>query len=102
MNYSGIGKRGKYEAKPDDGDCETVTVYPSEIGKFKEPTLRNIAKTAPYFHNGSAKTLDQAINIMGLNQLGREIPAQNREKIAAFLQSLSGELKTTPMDPPKQ
>jgi cytochrome c peroxidase len=55
----------KYEAKQADGTCtegKTVTVYPSEIGKFKEPTLRNIAKTAPYFHNGVFATLEEVVN----------------------------------------
>jgi len=43
-------------------DCKSsVSVYEDEIGKFKEPTLRNIAKTAPYFHNGVFATLEQVV-----------------------------------------
>lgn len=111
VNFGGnmMQKFGALKAYFDEKTEKTVdlglfnqTHRPVDRNVFKVPSLRNVEHTAPYFHNGSAKTLDQAINIMGLNQLGREIPAQNREKIAAFLKSLSGELKTTPMDPPKQ
>lgn len=69
---------------------------------FKVPTLRNIEKTAPYFHNAGAQTLDEAIKIMGLNQLGRKIPDDERAAIAEFLTSLTGELKTQPIMPPKE
>jgi cytochrome c peroxidase len=60
-SYGSTEEWCKDEAKPDDDICETVTVYPSEIGKFKEPTLRNIAKTAPYFHNGVFATLEEVV-----------------------------------------
>lgn len=58
---------------------------------FKVPTLRNIALTAPYFHNGSVETLAQAVVIMGRYQLGRELPDEDVEAIVAFLNSLTGE-----------
>ena len=67
---------------------------------FKVPTLRNIELTAPYFHNASAQTLDQAIKIMGLNQLGRDIPADDRAKIADFLSTLTGKLEAKPLPAP--
>ncbi|HET9843347.1 MAG TPA: cytochrome c peroxidase [Gammaproteobacteria bacterium] len=60
---------------------------------FRVPSLRNIALTAPYFHNGSAQTLADAIRIMGQYQLNREIPDQDVEKIEAFLQTLSGSME---------
>ena len=69
---------------------------------FKVPTLRNIELTAPYFHNAGAQTLDQAINIMGLNQLGRQIPDKDRAQIADFLTSLTGELSVKPLSPPQK
>ena len=60
--------------------------------KFKVPTLRNIALTAPYFHDGSAKTLRDAVRIMAKYQLGRTIPEKDEDLIIQFLQSLSGDL----------
>ncbi|MBK8508290.1 MAG: cytochrome-c peroxidase [Candidatus Competibacteraceae bacterium] len=60
--------------------------------KFKVPSLRNVALTAPYFHDGSAKTLRDAVRIMAKYQLGRSMPEKDEELIIQFLQSLSGEL----------
>lgn len=60
--------------------------------KFKVPSLRNVALTAPYFHDGSAKTLRDAVRIMAKYQLGRNMPEKDEDLIIQFLQSLSGEL----------
>jgi cytochrome c peroxidase len=60
---------------------------------FKVPGLRNVAVTAPYFHDGSIDTLDEAIEIMGRYQLGRELSVEDRRYIAAFLESLTGEYR---------
>lgn len=79
----------------------SLTQKESDRNVFKVPSLRNIELTAPYFHNAGAATLDEAINIMGLNQLGRQIPQQDREKIADFLTSLTGKLDVQPLLPPK-
>ncbi|MCA9531158.1 MAG: cytochrome-c peroxidase [Myxococcales bacterium] len=59
---------------------------------FKVPTLRNVALTAPYFHDGSAKTLDQAVRTMGKYQLGRDLTDEQVKAIVAFLGSLTGVL----------
>ncbi len=59
---------------------------------FKVPSLRNIEKTGPYFHDGKVKTLDQAIRLMGSHQLGRELTDRQVELILAFLRSLTGQL----------
>lgn len=56
--------------------------------RFKVPGLRNVARTAPYFHDGSAATLEQAIDQMFLLQLGRIASAGDRELIAKFLRTL--------------
>ena len=58
---------------------------------FKVPGLRNVALTAPYFHDGSASTLAQAIDDMFTYQLGRTAPPGDKALIAKFLQSLSAE-----------
>jgi cytochrome c peroxidase len=59
---------------------------------FKVPSLRNVGRTAPYFHDGSAATLDQAVLIMARYQLGRELSGEDVEAIIAFLGTLDGEL----------
>jgi cytochrome c peroxidase len=53
--------------------------------------LRNIALTAPYFHDGSAKTLEQAVATMAKYQLGRELPPKDLEQIVQYLKTLTGE-----------
>ncbi len=60
--------------------------------EFKVPSLRNIARTAPYFHDASASDLHEAVYTMGYYQLGRKIPAGDIEAIVHFLHSLTGEL----------
>lgn len=64
--------------------------------KFKVPSLRNIALTPPYFHDGSAKTLRDAVRIMAKYQLGRAMPEKDEDLIIQFLQSLSGEFPVEP------
>jgi cytochrome c peroxidase len=58
---------------------------------FKVPSLRNVARTAPYFHDGSATTLEQAVSVMGRYQLGRELSSEDVAAIVAFLNTLTGE-----------
>ena len=59
---------------------------------FKVPSLRNVALTAPYMHDGRAKTLTQAVEIMTKHQLGRYMSHEEIEDIVAFLKSLTGEI----------
>lgn len=59
---------------------------------FKVPGLRNVALTAPYFHDGSAATLEQAVSVMGFYQLGLTLPNEDVRQIVAFLNSLTGEV----------
>jgi cytochrome c peroxidase len=58
---------------------------------WKVPTLRNIALTAPYFHNGSVKTLESAVDVMAKLQLNKELSKEETADIVAFLQALTGE-----------
>ncbi|MDH5598164.1 MAG: c-type cytochrome, partial [Cyclobacteriaceae bacterium] len=60
---------------------------------FKVPSLRNIEKTGPYFHDGSVADLKEAIKIMGVTQLNREISDQEAEKMITFLKTLTGTVK---------
>ena len=59
---------------------------------FKVPSLRNVAQTAPYFHDGSAKTLSQAIRMMGQYQLDMELTDDEVRDLEAWLTSLTGEI----------
>ena len=67
-----------------------LTKQESDRHVFKVPSLRNIALTAPYFHDGHVETLTEVIKIMAKYQLGRSIPPEDVEDIIAFLQSLTG------------
>ena len=76
-----------------DADLGRYTVTHREEDRylFRVPSLRNIAKTAPYFHDGSAPTLADAVQVMAAYQLGRPIPTKKGKQIVAFLESLTGE-----------
>lgn len=65
--------------------------------EFRVPSLRNVALTAPYFHDGNAKTLEEAITIMTKYQLGRPMPKSDLDAIAAFLHTLTGEYQGKPL-----
>lgn len=58
---------------------------------FRVPSLRNVEVTAPYFHDGSAVTLRDAIAVMGRSQLGRQLSESDIANLEAFLKSLTGE-----------
>jgi cytochrome c peroxidase len=64
---------------------------------FKVPTLRNIALTPPYFHDGSAATLADAVRMMGKYQLGRKLTSEEIDLIVEFLKTLTGELNGKPL-----
>lgn len=57
---------------------------------FKVPSLRNVALTAPYFHDASVDSLDEAVALMGRYQLGRSLSDEDRRLIVAFLHTLTG------------
>nr|VFJ43421.1 MAG: cytochrome c peroxidase [Candidatus Kentron sp. DK]VFJ58728.1 MAG: cytochrome c peroxidase [Candidatus Kentron sp. DK] len=68
-----------------------VTKKEADRFVFKVPILRNVERTYPYFHDGEAETLTQAVETMGKVQLGKEFTAQENAKIVAFLKTLTGE-----------
>ena len=78
-------------AKPDVGRF-SMTRKEEDKYVFRVPTLRNVARTAPYFHDGSVDTLDRAVKIMGRVQLGKELDEGTISLISAFLESLTGEV----------
>ncbi|HYQ45274.1 MAG TPA: cytochrome c peroxidase [Polyangiaceae bacterium] len=87
-------KVGIVEPWPDQRDQGRFVVTKQDTDRmmFKVPTLRNIAKTAPYFHDGSVPTLDAAVRRMGRYQLGLSLSDQEVAAIVTWLGSLTGEL----------
>lgn len=73
-------------------DRYSLTGRVRDKNTFKVPTLRNIARTAPYFHDGSAATLKEAITKMSYHNLGLKLTNNETEALIAFLDTLSGEL----------
>ncbi|SDF70664.1 MULTISPECIES: cytochrome-c peroxidase [unclassified Duganella] len=67
-----------------------VTGKDSDRFNFKVPTLRNVELTYPYFHDGEAATLKQAVDVMGRLQLGRQFDSEENRKLVAFLKTLTG------------
>jgi cytochrome c peroxidase len=72
---------GRYEVTKDDADKHV----------WRVPTLRNIALTAPYFHNGAVQTLDEAVRVMAKTQLNKDLTEGQTADIRAFLDALTGE-----------
>lgn len=91
----------KYHFLQDKGLAE-VTKKPEDEHLWKVPTLRNIALTAPYMHNGSVQTLEQAVEIMAKLQLNKTLSKSDTADIVAFLNSLTGPFpkQTMPTLPP--
>ena len=77
-----------------------LTKQDSDRMVFKVPSLRNVEKTAPYFHDGSVKTLDEAVKLMGRHQLGKELSDADVRSIVTFLRSLTGPLPGDLIAPP--
>jgi cytochrome c peroxidase len=88
-------------AKPDVGRF-AVTKKDEDKYVFRVPMLRNVAKTAPYFHDGSVEQLDKAVRIMASVQLGKTLDDATVRSIALFLESLSGEVPANYAPPGKR
>ncbi len=69
-----------------------VTKDSADLYVFKVPTLRNVAMTAPFFHDGSVATLPEAVRVMGTVQVGADLSDDETKAIVAFLGSLTGAL----------
>ena len=89
-----VNSNGMYQAKyhfTKDLGLAEVTKKSEDEHLFKVPTLRNIALTAPYFHNGAVKTLDEAVKVMAKLQLNKDLSKEEIADIVAFLNALTGE-----------
>jgi len=83
----------------DKGRVE-VTKNPDDLYVFRVSSLRNVAMTAPYFHDGSVATLAEAVKVMGRVQLGMQLGDAEIGDIISFLNSLTGDLPTAFAAPP--
>lgn len=95
-------KVGIVEPWPDQLDQGRFSVTKQDTDRmmFKVPTLRNIAKTAPYFHDGSVPTLDAAVRRMARYQLGLTLSDQEVAAIVTWLGALTGDLPAEYIKPP--
>lgn len=90
-----------FEERGDVTDADlgrwNVTKREEDRHVFRVPSLRNVAVTAPYLHDGSAETLEEAVQIMSEYQLGRPLERHQLEAIVAFLRTLTGEYRGEPL-----
>lgn len=91
----------QYDLLSDLGRYE-VTKKTEDKNHWRVPTWRNVALTAPYFHNGKVKTLDEAVRVMAKTQLGMDLKEEQVQEIVSFLNALTGEFprQKMPMLPP--
>ena len=83
--------------RPEDNGRYNVTGREQDRYVFRVPSLRNVAVTAPYFHDGSVSDLREAIRLVARYQLGRHIPEPDIEDIHAFLLTLTGNYNGRPL-----
>lgn len=95
----GLFKEYKSSASPAEADLGRFDITGNENDRhvFKVPSLRNVAKTAPYFHDGSVATLEEAIKLMADYQLGRHITKTEVSSLHDFLKTLTGTYKGEPL-----
>lgn len=87
-----FGERSReIEYNSDDEGLKGFTSKDEDLHKFKVPILRNIALTAPYFHDGSFQTLDEAVRAMARYELGKKLSSAEVDSIVAFLHTLTGQ-----------
>jgi len=85
-----------------DEGRSAVTKTAADRMVFKVPSLKNIAETAPYFHDGSGADLETAIHKMGLHQLGVDLEDADVKAIAAWMRSMTGEIDPAYIAAPAQ
>lgn len=100
--YQKFGVMGDYfkdRGNPVEADLGRYLLTQDEEDRhvFKVPSLRNVAVTAPYFHDASAKTLEEAVAVMFKYQLGRIPTSEDKTLIVQFLKTLTGEWAGKPL-----
>jgi cytochrome c peroxidase len=102
QSFELMGRRADYFADRGnltdaDNGRFSVTGQERDRFRFKVPTLRNVALTFPYFHDGSQETLEQAVRSMARYQARRPFTDQEIEKVVKFLHTLTGEYQGKPL-----
>ena len=98
-SYEVMGRRADYFAArgtpptPADNGRYNVTKDERDRHCFKVPTLRNVGRTFPYFHDGSKKTLREAVDAMATFQDGEALSEKDARDVVRFLETLTGEYK---------
>lgn len=87
--YQKLGLVNAYQTN--DAGRYQVTKDPADSLMFKVPSLRNVAETVPYFHDGSVPTLGQAISLMGWHQIGKKLTDAEVSSIQTFLKALTNQ-----------
>lgn len=100
--FQGFGIMGNYfedrgGITPADWGRYNVTGQERDRYVFKVPGLRNVELTAPYFHDGSAATLEEAVVVMGRYQLGHVLTVEDVDRLVRFLKTLTGEYQGEPL-----
>ena len=90
-SFQKMGVVEPYKASSPAEGLSAVTGKDADRFKFKVPTLRNVEMTYPYFHDGEAETLTEAVDVMGRLQLGKKFDKQENAEIVAFLKTLTGD-----------
>lgn len=90
-SFQKMGVVEPYKANSPATGRVAVTKDEADRFNFKVPTLRNVELTYPYFHDGEAATLSQAVDTMGRIQLGKNFSAEENASIVAFLKTLTGD-----------
>jgi len=90
-SFQKMGVVAPYKAKSPAEGRVAVTGKEADRFNFKVPTLRNVELTYPYFHDGAATTLTEAVDTMGRIQLGKKFSTDENAKIVAFLKTLTGD-----------
>jgi len=101
-SFQKMGVVEPYKANSPAEGRSAVTGKDADRFNFKVPTLRNVEMTYPYFHDGAANTLTEAVDTMGRLQLGKKFTKDENAKIVAFLKTLTGDQPsfTLPVLPP--
>jgi len=97
--YQKLGVAKPYPGLKDEGRAK-VTKRAEDKFFFKVPGLRNVEKTGPYFHDGSVKSLDDAVKLMAEYELGRNLSAADAASIVTWLKTLTGEIPKDYVKPP--
>lgn len=90
-SFQKMGVVEPYKAKSPAEGRIAVTGKDADRFLFKVPTLRNVEMTYPYFHDGEAETLTEAVDVMGRLQLGKKFSDQENAQVVAFLKTLTGD-----------